>query len=528
MGLNAQRLRVIVSVYMLMAVFICLFPNIVKAQSLNEGTRPRIIITADPELDDNNSLIRFLLYSSDLNVEGLIYASSGYHWKGDEKGTRWYVPGREYARFGLDTCPCKSWRWAKNERFIDNAVEAYEKVYPNLRVHNPNYPSPVLLKSKIRYGNIEFDGDISKNSPGSDLIKSLILDNKPGKLFITAWGGQSTIARALKSIQEEYENTTQWEAVRMKIYRKVVLLPSGDQDDTYAKYIKPNWPNIDYREFEDGPNYGYGAQLRARSQDSIYLTSSWMKKNVSDRGPLGAIYRVWGDGKQMVKGDRMDYFGFSGYTNEQLRKMGYAVWMPVQEKGSWIGEGDDFTYMNMLGNGLRAYEAGSYGGWGGRELTGKQPNVLSLSTDTSQQAMVSVLSSANKKANTYPDFFPAAQQDFAARLKWSVTPKYSGANHAPVVKIEGPLNVLATPGETIKLNGSVSDPDGDKVSGKWWQFQVGTYPGKVGISNADTAQTKVLVPKDAASGQTIHVVFEVTDNGSPSLTGYQRVIITVK
>ncbi len=528
MGLNVQCLRVKVSVYMLMAVFICLLTNIVKAQSLNEGTRPRIIITADPELDDNNSLIRFLLYSSDLNVEGLIYASSGYHWKGDEKGTRWYVPGREYARFGLDTCPCKSWRWAKNERFIDNAVEAYEKVYPNLRVHNPNYPSPVLLKSKIRYGNIEFDGDISKNSPGSELIKALILDDKPGKLFITAWGGQSTIARALKSIQEEYENTTQWEAVRMKIYRKVVLLPSGDQDDTYAKYIKPNWPNIDYREFEGGPNYGYGAQLRARPQDSIYLTSSWMKKNVSDRGPLGAIYRVWGDGKQMVKGDRMDYFGFSGYTNEQLRKMGYAVWMPVQEKGSWIGEGDDFTYMNMLGNGLRAYEAGTYGGWGGRELTGKQPNVLSLSTDTSQQAMVSVLSSVNKKTNTYPDFFPAAQQDFAARLKWSVTPKYSGANHAPVVKIEGPLNVFASPGETIKLNGVVSDPEGDKVSSKWWQFLVGTYPGKISISGADTPQVKVLVPKDATRGQTIHVVFEVTDNGSPSLTGYQRVIITVK
>ena len=48
--------------------------------------------------------------------------------------------------------------------------------------------------------------------------------------------------------------------------------------------------------------------------------------------------------------------------------MGYVVWMPVQPKGSWIGEGDDFTFMNMLGNGLRAYEEGFYGGWGGREL----------------------------------------------------------------------------------------------------------------------------------------------------------------
>src|SRR5580698_1818593 len=86
---------------------ICLWANVVKAQSPNQQTRPRIVVTADPELDDNNSLIRFLLNSCDLDVEGLIYASSDYHWKGDGKGTKWYVPGREYARFGLDTCPCE-------------------------------------------------------------------------------------------------------------------------------------------------------------------------------------------------------------------------------------------------------------------------------------------------------------------------------------------------------------------------------------------------------------------------------------
>jgi hypothetical protein len=134
----------------------------------------------------------------------------------------------------------------------------------------------------------------------------------------------------------------------------------------------------------------------------------------------------------------------------------------------------------------------------------------------------------NKIASTYPDFFPAAQQDFAARLKWSVTPKYSDANHAPLVTIEGPLTVLASPGETIRLNGNVSDPDGDKVSVKWWQFQVGTYPGKVDISNATTAQAKVHIPKDATAGQTIHVILEANDNGSPALTRYQRVIITVR
>jgi hypothetical protein len=531
---NKEMLRYNTSVFVAGLIVLCLLVNSTNAQTSDKITRPRIVVTCDPELDDNNSLIRFLLCSNDLQVEGLIYASSGFHWRGDGKGTKWYVPGREYARFGLDTCPCASWRWAKDERFIHNAVDAYAKTYTNLKVHNPDYPSPEDLRSRIRYGNIDFDGDMSKDSPGSDLIKALMLDDKPGQLFITAWGGQSTIARALKSIQEQYEHTTQWELIKKKISGKVVLLPSGDQDDTYAKYIKPNWPDIDYRQFRGGPNYGYGAQLRAQAEDSMYLTSSWMKQNVSDRGPLGALYRVWGDGKQMVKGDIMDYFGLTGYSNDQLRKMGYVVWMPVQDKGSWLGEGDDFTFMNMLGNGLRGYEEGSYGGWGGREA-GKEANNFSFQlSDTSQQAMVSALSSSTAQANksadalAYPDFFPAAQRDFAARLKWSVTPKYANANHAPVVTIEGPISVLASPGETIKLNSKVFDPDGDNVSIKWWQFFVGTYQNKVDISKPNAAQIKLLVPKDAGPGQTIHVIVEATDNGTPSLTKYQRVIISVR
>ena len=512
---------------------ILLFTQNTNAQSGTPVAKPRIVVTADPELDDNNSMIRFLLFSCDLNVEGLVYASSGFHWKGDGKGTKWYVPGREYARFGLDTCPCESWRWAKNERFIHEAVEAYEKVYPNLKIHNQSYPSPEDLKSKIRYGNIEFDGDISKDSPGSDLIKSLMLDNKPGPLFITAWGGQSTIARALKSIQEQYEFTTEWEAIRKKVSHKVILLPSGDQDDSYAKYIKPNWPDIEYRQFMGGPNYGYGAQLRATPADSVYLTPAWMKENVTDRGPLGKQYRVWGDGKQMVKGDIMDYFGLSGYTNEQLKKMGYRVWMPMQEKGSWLGEGDDGTFMNMPGNGLRAYENGSYGGWGGRQIGARETGMFNFQiSDTSQQAMVAALSAApgdaNKNKNPLPDFFPAAQRDFASRLKWSVTPSYTAANHHPVIKVEGPLAIMASKGDIIRLNVKVSDPDGNKTELKLWQFSVGSYQGPVEITHPDSPSARIHIPGDAKGGQTIHIVIEATDDGTPSLTSYQRIIITVR
>lgn len=494
--------------------------------------KPRIVVTADPELDDNNSLIRFLLYSTDYDIEGLIYASSGFHWKGDGKGTNWFVPGREYSRFGLDTCPCLSWRWAEDERFIHNIVDAYAKAYPNLKVHNVNYPTPDLLRSQIRYGNIEFDGDISTNSPGSDLIKSLMLDDKPGPLFITAWGGQSTIARALKSIEEQFRYSADWKRIKDKVSAKVVLLPSGDQDDTYALYIKPNWSDIEYRQFTDCPNYAYAAQLGARAEDSAYLTAAWMKENVSDRGALGAQYRVWGDGKQMVKNDKLDFFGFDGYTADQLRRMGYVVWMPLQAKGSWIGEGDNHTFMNMLGNGLRAFEHASYGGWGGRGIDANARGISFQMSDTSREAMASALSSANsagrKSVQTLQNFFPAAQRDFAARMKWAVTPTYKEANHQPLVRMNGPLHVMAAPGETIRQSVTAIDPDGQALEFRWWQLPASKPAPEVEIAGGNTSQARISVPKNATAGQQIHIVVEVVDNGTPALTSYQRVIITVR
>jgi hypothetical protein len=231
----------------------------------------------------------------------------------------------------------------------------------------------------------------------------------------------------------------------------------------------------------------------------------------------------------MIKGDKMDYFGLAGYSNDELKKMGYVVWMPVQEKGSWLGEGDTFTFINMTGNGLRAFEAGSYGGWGGK-TSDIASDIFTYPSDTSAQGMIANLSALSKSAdgNAYPDFFPAAQNDFAARFNWSVTPGYSDANHEPVVKVEGSLNVLAAAGQKIRLNGSVTDPDGDAVSTRWWQFQAGSYHKSVSLSIQDSLQTEVLIPYDALSGQTIHIILEGTDNGSPALTRYQRVIITVK
>ena len=142
--------------------------------------KPRVVVTTDPELDDSNSLLRYLLYATDFRTEGLVYASSQFHWKGDGTGKKFSVPDREYFRFGQKLCPCESWRWAPGERFIDEAVDVYERVYPNLRVHDGAYPTPAELRSKIRWGNVEFDGDFSKDTPGSNLIRDL--DRKSTRL----------------------------------------------------------------------------------------------------------------------------------------------------------------------------------------------------------------------------------------------------------------------------------------------------------------------------------------------------------
>ena len=525
---GVKKIRVYRYAFFTAVVFFILLSvsGCVEQKSRTENLKPRLVVTCDPELDDFNTLIRLLLYSTDFRVEGLVYASSQYHWKGDGKGTRRFVPGREYTRFGLHMGPMESWRWDKDEHFIDDAVNAYSEVYPNLKIHNPDYPAPDYLKSKIRYGNIEFDGDISKDSPGSDLIKSLMLDDVPGPLFISAQGGASTIARALKSIQETYENTAEWAGLKEKISKKVILLLSGDQDDTYASYIKPNWPDIGNWELRGGiMGLGYNAQAHASRDDAVFYTPGWMERNITSKGPLGALYRVWGDGKQMVRGDIFDYFGLSGYSENELRRMGYIVWAPVREKGSFLGEGDTHIYLNLIDNGLRADEDVTYGGWGGRKVVDTEGRGFSGQQIDSTMSIEERMRLMMKPDTIFPDFFPALQNGLAARFMWSVTPLYEDANHEPV--ITGPLSISAKPGKKVRLRANVSDPDGNDISVKWWQFRVGSYEGNVVAEDPSSISTSVVVPEDAKPGQTIHMILEATDNGKPEMTRYHRIIITV-
>lgn len=79
------------------------------------------------------------------------------------------------------------------------------------------------------------------------------------------------------------------------------------------------------------------------------------------------------------------------------------------------------------------------------------------------------------------------------------------------------------------IEGEVSDPDHDVVKVTWWQDNAaGTYSGDVRFSDQAALRTTLRVPDDAHPGDTVHVILEGTDNGTPALTRYQRLIVRVQ
>ncbi len=498
----------------------------------------RTVVMHDPELDDMNTLIRYLLYCNQFETEGLIYSSSRFHWRGDGKGTIFHGES-EHSQLGIG--PIEAWRWDPGSCFMEDALEAYALAYPNLALHAEGYPKPEELREKLCEGNVEFPGEITKDSKGSELVKRLILDDKPGKLYLLTGTGQSTIGRALKSIEEEYQDTNEWNQLYDKISRKVIIQSFGDQDGVYESYIGPRWPRIEFREMAT-TIWGYFARKVIQPEDRHYLSSSWIKENISKVGPFGELYMVWGDKKQMHKNDFVDFFGFAGLTAKQLSELGYIPWYgEPEEPGSWISEGDTSMYMNLIDNGLDAHVDASYGGWGGRNGKDIDPDGVA--------------------SKDYPSarWFGAAQRDFAARLRWTVTPKYQEANHSPVIQLVGVESNSMKPRQTVTLKAFATDPDGDHLTGRWWQYEeAGTYPGKiefleeekkpafaartypfvvpvpgsVDITELNKAELEITcqftVPADAAAGQTLHFIVEATDHATQPLTSYKRVVLTVE
>jgi hypothetical protein len=126
----------------------------------------------------------------------------------------------------------------------------------------------------------------------------------------------------------------------------------------------------------------------------------------------------------------------------------------------------------------------------------------------------------------------AYQNAFEARMDWCVKP-FGEANHEPKAALNGDLTlqvleIAADPGAEVRLSATgSSDPDGDTLGHRWWLYrEPSRYRGQVTIRDADAIEAVVAVPSDAA-GRRLHIILEVTDDGTPPLTAYRRAIIRV-
>lgn len=488
--------------------FVCLFSLVQQVTAQTKTSQPRTIITSDGEVDDFDSFIRLLLYSNELNIVGMVYSSSEFHYAGDGKGTT-FTSNMPFAKqYGTRT----TLRWLGTS-WMQGFIDKYATVYDNLLKHDKNYPAPQHLKSLVKVGNIDFEGEMEHNTEGSDYIKKLLLDNNPVPLYLQIWGGTNTVARALKSIEDEYRNTPQWKSIYKKVSDKATLYIILDQDETYKKYVSANWP--DMKVILNSNQFWSFAYAWGRLAPEIrsYLDGKWYGNKVKlNHGALTANYFLWGDGQKLVN----DPDHTQGDTAE-TRKAGRIQF-------DFISEGDSPSYLFLINTGLRTMEDPSYGGWGGRFVQSKtNPHLWQDGKEVTDYN-----SFTGKEDMSFPQarWIQAIQNDFAARADWCVK-SYKDANHAPIVNLKQ-ADINIKPGQTVQLNGTAKDPDGNTISYKWWQYEeAGSYKGKVEIQNADKSNASFIVPSDATAGSTIHIILQVTDNGTPALTRYQRVIATV-
>jgi acyl dehydratase len=94
--------------------------------------------------------------------------------------------------------------------------------------------------------------------------------------------------------------------------------------------------------------------------------------------------------------------------------------------------------------------------------------------------------------------------------------------------VKGALKRDVKAGEAVKLEATATDPDGHRLTCKWWQYaDADSASATVAIANADSLdQARFVAPSEP--GKQVHVILEVTDNGTPALVSYQRVICNIK
>lgn len=442
--------------------------------------RPRVIVMTDGEVDDRCSMVRFLLYTNEMDVAAIIETNSCFQPKG----------------------------WSR-DNWLKKQIDAYEQVLPNLSVHASGYPSADYLRGICYVGDeepshIEVDKNASKrlpgqpsqidpkiwnDTPGSNRIVEVLLEDDSRPVYIQAWGGGNTVAKAFQKLRDEYPDDYQ------RAISKAVVYNIWYQDGA-GHYIEQEHPNVTMLlQHHFNGTWDYGTLIYTHDFVSRYLHNG--------QNPLGALY--------------------------------------VQ---NMISEGDSPAFLYSLGNGLRSYEHPSYGGWGGRFYRLK--GLRNVWRDTG--------------SGDIRKWIEPAMHDFQARLDWCVTPEYEKANHHPVIAVSEGTDIIVHSGEKVTLKADITDSDSLNLDALWTQnatlyeqigitrqkfnevahLIVGKYSGNwtqdvlagtcreyVDLHQTSPGEVTFTAP-DVKEDATIHIILEVTDTGFPSLTSYQRFIITIK
>ena len=115
------------------------------AESIQAAKPYRMVVLTDigAEVDDTESMVRLLLYSDVIDIQGLIATTST--WK----------------------------RTSVSPELIEDVIGAYAKVHGNLVKHDANYPPAAALQALVKRGRPEYGMNgvgAGKDSEGSDWI----------------------------------------------------------------------------------------------------------------------------------------------------------------------------------------------------------------------------------------------------------------------------------------------------------------------------------------------------------------------
>ncbi|MGY6520080.1 MAG: nucleoside hydrolase-like domain-containing protein [Mongoliitalea sp.] len=334
--------------------------------------------------------------------------------------------------------------WKKNQSSTDmlnRIVDAYGEVYPNLSVHAEGYPTHEYLKSISVVGQTGYgmnDVGEGRDSPGSELIIQAVDKDDPRPVWVMGWGGMNTVAQAIWKVK-----ATRSEDELNEFLGRLRLFDILGQDDAGA-WIAKNFPELFY--IRATQVYGW---LPPKNTD-------YYRRQIQI-GPLGEMY----------------------------------------PDTKYAPEGDSPSFMHVYPNGLNDPEQIDQGGWGGRFGLKKLEGIRSMSEVYKIQEdaesrydpyfMFGNSDDGNKAITKWSQGY---NNDFAARMQWSITSNYSDANHHPIAILNGDksksvLYTTVKAGDIITLDASESfDPDGNVLNFRWSFYEEpSTFKGEISIEN---------------------------------------------